>query len=110
MLLAIFVYWLFCICIGLVNKKDIYRKKENVVAQRVSSEMVLVPLVDNIADFGNVYSLNEVSAYLWDQISGTLSIEDIANELSAEYDVDEEIAIQDTKDLFARLMPFLEKV
>ena len=53
-------------------------------------------------DFSKVVSMNATSAYLWDKLSGKdFAAQDIADLLTARYDVDAQTALTDAGSLIA---------
>jgi hypothetical protein len=79
----------------------------SVVARKTGNEYVLVPVTGNIADMDSVYTLNETGAFIWEQIDGKSSLEEIAVKVKAEFEVDEDIAIADVMNFVADIKPFL---
>jgi hypothetical protein len=75
--------------------KSILSHSPSVVTRKTGNEYVLVPVSNNIADMNSVYTLNETGAFIWDQINGEKSIEEIISALTSEYEVDNEIASAD---------------
>ena len=55
--------------------------------------------IENI-DFSNIISMNETSAYLWNELGdGEFSVDDMAGLLVKEYEVDMATAMADCKEL-----------
>ena len=55
--------------------------------------------IENL-DYSKLINLNESATYLWEALVGKVfSVEDMAALLCQEYDVDEEVALQDAKTL-----------
>ena len=75
--------------------KSILSKSTTVVTRKTGNEYVLVPITNNIADMNSVYTLNETGAFIWEQIDGKRSIEEIITELTNEYDIDKQNAESD---------------
>ncbi len=73
----------------------VYCKSERFVEKGIGNEKVLVPLTDNVADMNHVLTLNEVGAFLFDQIDGEKSVEEILILLLDEYEVTKEVAQKD---------------
>ena len=73
--------------------KSILSRSESIVTRKTGSEYVLVPITNNIADMNSVYTLNETGAFIWEQIDGNRSVEEIINVLTDEYDIDFELII-----------------
>ena len=75
------------------------RVKEHLVLRRIGSEyIIIVPDKDSV-DLTEVYTLNETSAWIWEQLKGNdLTIEKLVELVRESYDVDQETA---TKDVLA---------
>ena len=73
----------------------IYKKNENFVFRKIENETILVPIKDNVGDMGSIYNLNEVAAFVWEQLDGKKSLRDIKHCLSEEYEVTGEEAEDD---------------
>jgi len=75
--------------------KSILSHSPSVVTRKTGNEYVLVPITNNIADMNSVYTLNETGAFIWEQIDGKRSIEEIIIALTAEYNIDAKNAESD---------------
>jgi len=75
--------------------KSILSHSPSVVTRKTGNEYVLVPITNNIADMNSVYTLNETGAFIWEQINGKRSVEEIISVLITEYDIDEKTASED---------------
>jgi hypothetical protein len=78
--------------------KSILSHSPSIVTRKTGNEYVLVPIANNIADMNSVYTLNETGAFIWEQINGKRSVEELIAAVTAEYDIDYENA---SKDVFA---------
>ena len=83
------------------------KRSPSIIARRTGDEYVLVPVTDNIADMTCMYTLNETGAFIWDLIDGEKSTMEIAAALAAEYDVPEELAIEDVDRYLSALKDYL---
>lgn len=79
----------------------------NVVTRKTGSEYVLVPVANNIADMNSVYTLNETGAFIWEQINGEKTLEEIISALTEEYDIEMETAVQDVNSFIQNLEKYL---
>ena len=72
------------------------RIKEGLVLRRIGSEyIIIVPDKDSV-DLTEVYTLNETSAWIWEQLKDVdFTIEKIAELVQERYDVDQETAMND---------------
>ncbi|MGQ1785766.1 MULTISPECIES: PqqD family protein [unclassified Saccharicrinis] len=75
----------------------VYAKNDGFVEKAIGDEKVLVPLTDNVANMNKVYNLNEVASFIYDHIDGVKSIADLRSALIKNYEVAEEVALNDIK-------------
>jgi methyltransferase-like protein len=68
--------------------KSIPSHSTAIVTRKTGNEYVLVPVTNNIADMNSVFTLNETGAFIWEQIDGKRSVEEIIRVLSTNYDID----------------------
>ncbi|TLX75182.1 PqqD family protein [Labilibacter sediminis] len=73
----------------------VYHKSKSFVEKSIGDEKVLVPLSDNVADMNHVFTLNDVAAFIFEQVDGVRSVTDIFNLLLEEYNVSAEIVKKD---------------
>ena len=83
--------------------RSVLSHSTTVVTRKTGNEYVLVPISNNIADMDKVYTLNETGAFIWEQIDGKRSVEEIITLLTEEYDIDVKTASED-------LFSFIEKM
>lgn len=77
------------------------RVKKGFKLHNVCGENVIIAEgIENI-DFTNIISMNETSAYLWEKIEdkNSFEVEDLANLLTENYDVDYDTAYSDVQNL-----------
>ena len=69
--------------------------------RNVCGEQIIVAEGKENIDFSNIISMNESSAYLWKivQQRDSFTVEDMADLLMEEYDVDRETAVADSQKL-----------
>lgn len=87
--------------------KSILSRSPSIVTRKTGNEYVLVPVTDNIADMTSIYTLNETGAFIWEQINGNKSVEDIINALTAEYDIDNKNATTDVFSFIDNMSKYL---
>ena len=79
----------------------------SVVTRKTGNEYVLVPLANNIADMNSVYTLNETGAFIWEQIDGKRTLEEIIAAVTVEYDIDNETASADVLEFVGNMGKYL---
>jgi hypothetical protein len=67
----------------------LYQRKNDFVCKRTNEELLLIPLKDNVADFNQYLVLNEVGAFIWDQLHPESTAEELKTAISAAFDAPE---------------------
>ena len=67
--------------------------------QNVCGEHLIIPAGEENIDFSHIISLNPTAAYLWEKIAEKVefTIEDMVQLLLDEYEVEEDVALEDCK-------------
>jgi methyltransferase-like protein len=86
-----------------MNLSELFNKKHLFAIRNVGEEKVLVPLRNNIANMTEIYTLNEVGSYIWDEIDGKNTEKDIVKAITEEFDIDETTAQNDLYEFLKRL-------
>jgi hypothetical protein len=87
----------------MIDLEQRYQRNDNFVFRRIEDETILVPIKDNVGDMGSIYNLNDVGAFVWEQIDGVKSLQDIKNRLLAEYEISSREAEDDLFEYIAQL-------
>ena len=87
------------------EEEELMQIKNGFTLRNVLDEHMVMPTGDNIGKFDGTVVLNDVSAFVFEQLKMPVSREDILAAILAEYEVDEETA---AKDLDALLAQFRE--
>jgi len=87
--------------------KSILTHSPSIVTRKTGNEYVLVPIANNIADMHSVYTLNETGAFIWEQINGKRSVEEIIIALTTEYDIDNKNAEDDVFSFIDNMSKYL---
>jgi len=54
-----------------------YQRHEDFIFRKIVEEMILVPVKQNVAEMEAVFTLNEVGAFLWEQLSQPRSLNEL---------------------------------
>ena len=73
----------------------IFKQAENIVTREIAGETILVPVRGRLADMQNIYTLNRVGNYIWEQLNGSKSLAEILDLVLNNFDVSREEAEQD---------------
>jgi len=63
------------------------RSNESVITRVIAGETWLVPISGQLADLEQIYSLNEVGAFIWGHLNGKTSMSTIHGLLTDNFDV-----------------------
>lgn len=75
---------------------SIYKvRSEKVVVRKVGNEMVIVPLVNSVADMTKVLTLNETGAAIIEALDGQRTISQVEEQLISVFDVESDILAAD---------------
>ena len=81
--------------------------KKNFVARAVNNELILVPLKNQVADMTKLFTLNELGHFIWNHLDEQSSIESITQKITAEYDINQDVARADLVDFLNELTSFM---
>jgi len=90
-----------------MNINEIAAAKSNFVARAVDEELVLVPLRNNVADMTEIFNLNEVGHFIWNEIQEEATLESLTEKIVSEYDVESTIAREDLEAFLQDLSNFI---
>jgi hypothetical protein len=64
-----------------------YVHSEDIVAREIEGELIIVPLVSGIGDMEDeLYTLNETGREIWDRLDGKVSLKDLVEDFSREFE------------------------
>lgn len=78
--------------------------KENFVLRRVLNNWVVLPLGAATVDFNGILNLNGSGALLWQRLEQGADREELADALTAQYDVSRARALADVDEFYAVLV------
>ena len=89
---------------GKVCLDTAYVPSEDVVARKIAGEFIIVPLVAGIGDLEDeLFTLNETGGTIWDRLDGRRSLQDVVEELCAEFEASTEEIERDVMGFVAEL-------
>ena len=71
----------------MTNLAHQYRRNENFVFRKIEDETILVPIKNNVGDMGCIYNLNAVGAFIWEQLDGSKTLNDIAQLVTEKFEI-----------------------
>ncbi len=97
----------------MIDKETIFKvKNDSFVTRKVDKEMVLVPLVDNVADMTSVITLNETGTFILEALNGENSIKQVEMKLYEAFNVEISILQEDLQEFINQALNknIIEKV
>ena len=76
--------------------EKVYQKDSNIISRKIADEVILVPIRRNVGDLESIYILNEVGAFIWEQIDGERQVKEIKETIMGEFEVSEGEAEKDS--------------
>ena len=83
--------------------EECFDKNRDIVSRKIADEVILVPIRQNVGDLENIYTLNEVGAFIWDLIDGKRQAKEIKEMIVEAFDVSPEEAEKDLIEFLLKL-------
>lgn len=79
------------------------QRTTNVATRKILDETILVPIRGMVAQRMEIFSLNEVAAFVWKRLDGVTTVGQLVEAVTAEFEVEPELARSDIGDLIEQL-------
>jgi uncharacterized protein YpiB (UPF0302 family) len=89
---------------------EVFQLKSDFASQKVGTEIVLVPLKNNIAQMNKLYTLNEVACFIWENISENSTKEDIIQKITDSFDTNNKDAATDLDQFLEDLSQIINEI
>ncbi len=83
---------------------SMYFKKEDVVTRQIAGETLLVPIYGDLANMERIFALDEVAAFIWEQLDGEKSLKVIRDGVIDAFDVKKDQAEIDISEFIDALV------
>ena len=77
--------------------------KKELIKREIAGDTILVPVGKTVYDSNGLFILNELGAFIWDQLPNVDTEEEICNLVLEQYDVQPEVAGKDVKEFLNKL-------
>jgi Coenzyme PQQ synthesis protein D (PqqD) len=81
-----------------MDRGTVVGRRDRVMSQQVEGDAVLLDI-----ESGEYFALNDVGGLVWDLCDGSRSVADVAELISAEFEVDKSTALTDALELLENL-------
>jgi len=72
-----------------------FTRNPDFVYRKIADEVILVPVYKGTADLRALYTLNELGAFLWEQLETPHTLDELKQIITAEYAADEQVVQSD---------------
>ncbi|MEN9987507.1 MAG: hypothetical protein RLZZ585_546 [Bacteroidota bacterium] len=86
---------------------DIFQNKNKFISRNTGDELLLIPLKDNVVDFNQYLTLNDVAAFIWENLDSTDDLKSLSSKVCMEFDSNEDAIQEDIKSYLNELHHFM---
>lgn len=87
---------------------SICTKKNQFVCRNTGEELILIRLENNVADFNQYLTLNEVGAFIWENLEASDNETTLVEKICAEFEANETEVFEDLHAFLKKLSVYLE--
>jgi hypothetical protein len=80
-----------------------YKRRDNVVFRRIAGETLLIPIRGTLADLQRVFVLEGAGEFIWQELDGSKTMEEIRDAVAGRFEVGVENAWKDVEEFIAEL-------
>ena len=73
----------------------IIAQNDDIVSRDIAGQTILVPIRGNLADMQNIFTLNKIGVFIWEQLDGKSPLSETLESLLAHFDVSSQEAEKD---------------
>ncbi len=88
----------------------IIKKRNTVASKKIGDEYMIAPTASNMKSVQYIYTLKDVSAFIWERIDGKNSFQEIVNMIAQEYEIEKHEAAEDFEELLSEMSDLIELV
>ena len=79
------------------------RRSKDYLLRTIAGETILIPTGAAARQLSGLVTLNELGAFIWQQLADDCTLDTIAARITAEYDVDDATARADSENIYQSL-------
>ncbi len=87
-----------------INPDATYKKNKDIISRRIAGETLLVPIRGRLADMQNIFALEGVAEYIWQQLDNERGIPELLDGVLKTFDVEKEQAKTDINEFLTELL------
>ncbi len=78
-----------------LSPDSVFKKKPEIVSRKIADEVLLVPVYGELSSMQKIFSLNDVSEYIWEELDGKKRLGELIRQITDTFEVDEATAEND---------------
>lgn len=86
----------------------IFEKKKDFVCRETGDELLLISLQDNVADFNQYLTLNEVGAFIWESLEAGDDETTLVEKICTEFEANKSEVLDDLHAFLDKLCNYLD--
>jgi len=87
-----------------IENHCVYCQNNSVICREIAGETLLVPVRGELADMQRIFALDPVPKFIWDQIDGQHTVDDLHRAVVETFEVDADGARTDLRDFLQELL------
>jgi len=80
-----------------------YERNKDFIYRSIVNEAVLVPIHQDVADMECIYTLNDLGAFIWEQMDQPLTQDELLANIEDQYDVDPAVLAVDLENFIQEM-------
>jgi len=92
-----------------IDPKELFARKSAFAARKVGDELVLVPVKGSVADMEEMFTLNDVGAFIYEQLAEDSTVDVLEQAIMNEFDANRDEVRADLEDFLGHLGSFMLK-
>jgi hypothetical protein len=85
-------------------RDKVFEKNADIVSRKIAGELFLVPVKGKLGDMQQLYTLNAVAEYIWQELGAQKSLKDILDGIVEEFNVTKKEADSDLQGFISELL------
>ncbi len=87
-----------------VTPKSSFKKQEDIVSRNIAGETIIVPIRGKLADMQRIFVVSSVAEYIWQNLDGKKSLDEICDDIVVHFNVKKEQAVADLQEFIIELL------
>ncbi len=81
-----------------------FRKSDDIVSRNIAGETIIVPIRGKLADMQRIFVVSSVAEYIWQNLDGKKSLDEICDTIVVDFDVNKDQANADLQEFVGQLL------